>query len=625
MRILFVNYEYPPVGGGGGVGCKILVDELAKNQDIDVLTSGFKNLPSIKKQGKATIYRVPALFRKTFETSNIFSLLSYLALSLFVGLVLVKRKRYDVIHSFFVLPSGMVGLVLSKLYSRPHVLTIIGGDIYDPTKRLTPEKNLLIRFLTKKIINNSDFVSAISSDVTLRAKNICHLRQDKKIKTISLGFRPFPLKAKLGRSRYDNKFRLITLARLVKRKGINYLIEALSILKNKNVHLWVCGDGPEKRNLMKVARKLDVGLQVEFLGSVSEKEKYDYLQSSDCFISGSLHEGLGLVFFEAMYSGLPIVATNVGGQKDILENGKTGYLVPTKNSKVLADRILRLMKNKTLRKKISNYNRQRVKKFYIADIVKNYKNIYENISKKEEVGKESFSEIQRKYYSLHADEFDERGLYSRDNRNHIKKIRKIISVAYETNPRKVLEVGTGTGIHAKRFLENLKKDIDFTGVDISREMLKIARKRLKPFIEKQRARLITAEMSSLPFTDNSFDLVFCAATLYHVDDQEKGVKEMTRVLKKGGKLILVEPNWLFPTNIWAGVSNPVERNVFNMRKSNFQKWTKNILKRVEINNFLYTPPYPVFLSNVYDLIDEIFPRIPLLNNLSIMIFVVGEK
>ena len=132
-------------------------------------------------------------------------------------------------------------------------------------------------------------------------------------------------------------------------------------------------------------------------------------------------------------------------------------------------------------------------------------------------------------------------------------------------------------------------------------------------------------MSSLPFTDNSFDLVFCAATLHHVDDQEKGVKEMTRVLKKGGKLILVEPNWLFPTNIWAGVSNPVERNVFNMRKSNFQKWTKNILKRVEINNFLYTPPYPVFLSNVYDLIDEIFPRIPLLNNLSIMIFVVGEK
>ena len=94
----------------------------------------------------------------------------------------------------------------------------------------------------------------------------------------------------------------------------------------------------------------------------------------------------------------------------------------------------------------------------------------------------------------------------------------------KSKPKKVLEVGVGTGIHAGRVLESCSYIKRYVGVDVSKDMLKIATRRLSNF--KRRVKLVEAEMYNLPFRTGYFDVVFCVATLHHVDNPGRGVDEI---------------------------------------------------------------------------------------------------
>ncbi|OGM18703.1 hypothetical protein A2686_03450 [Candidatus Woesebacteria bacterium RIFCSPHIGHO2_01_FULL_38_10] len=374
MKILFINCEYPPVGGGGGVGNKILAKELAKNHEVDILTSGDQDTPYYSKEGNVEIFRVRSFLRESRWSSGIISL-SFFCISAFVkGFSLVKKNKYNIVHSFFALPSGLVGVALSKIFRIPHVLTIVGGEIYDPTRSISPDRNRLTKLAVRNVINLSDRVTSISNDIKVRAR-LLGISSEKEIFVIPLGFEPPPYKISY-KKRTSKEYTLITIARLVERKGIQYLIKAMARLKDKRIRLVIVGDGPEKEKLISLSTKLNVTDRVKFVGFITGKPKYKLLSSADCFVSTSLHEGLGLVFFEAMYCGLPILATNVGGQTDFLEDGKTGFLVRPERPRELADVILKLQNDGTLVKEISIYNRKKVKTYYISKISGGYKKIY---------------------------------------------------------------------------------------------------------------------------------------------------------------------------------------------------------------------------------------------------------
>lgn len=210
----------------------------------------------------------------------------------------------------------------------------------------------------------------------------------------------------------------------------------------------------------------------------------------------------------------------------------------------------------------------------------------------------------------------------RGNRNHAIKIQKVIESLQLKDNDKVLEVGVGEGEHASCCLIN--KNIFFTGIDISIKTLEEAEKRLHPF--KGRYTLKKDNANNLSFKDNSFDAVFCAATLHHMDNPFQMISEMVRVLRPGGRIALMEPNWIYPSNIGFAILLKEDRNMWIMRRKNFYLWMEKAgLGYISVENLIFTPPVPKFMIPFYDLTDHLCVKLPLIRRCSLMLFGTAIK
>jgi len=211
--------------------------------------------------------------------------------------------------------------------------------------------------------------------------------------------------------------------------------------------------------------------------------------------------------------------------------------------------------------------------------------------------------------------------YSRLNRNHLKKVRMISEVLGFKPRQRVLEVGVGTGVHAEFVLSHHR--LRFSGVDISSGMIEAAKSRLGRF---KNVDLRVASAERLPFPDNYFDGVFCSATLHHLRSPFQGLQEMFRVLRPGGRLVVVEPNILFPKNLLQALFIKEERNNLLLTKKNLISWAKKLgLKPYRLGYFMFSLPFPKFLFLFYDWLDSTFYKIPFLKNFAIQIYLSGRK
>jgi glycosyltransferase involved in cell wall biosynthesis len=380
LKILIINYEFPPLGGGGGVATMDLALEWVKAAQVDVLTSWFKGLPYYERVQGINVYRVPIFFRKSRDAASFLSMLSYLPFGFFKGLRLCLKNRYDVINTHFAVPSGPLGYTLGLIFRIPNVLSLHGGDIYDPSKKMSPHRSIFWRNVVRFIMNRADRIIAQSSNT--RDNALKYYAPRREVGIIPLAFHP-PLlsgakRATLGFKK--NEFLLITIGRLIKRKAIDHMIRALAAVPDARVRLLVLGDGPEREFLESLACELGLGDRVVFAGYVTEEQKYDFIEVSNVFISTSLHEGFGIVFMEAMYCGLPIICSNHGGQVDFLKNGENALLVDVGDIEGYARSIRRFIDDDGLYKRCSANNRMRVKDFYAENVAARYTHLYKEVS-----------------------------------------------------------------------------------------------------------------------------------------------------------------------------------------------------------------------------------------------------
>ncbi|EKD49181.1 MAG: glycosyl transferase, group 1 [uncultured bacterium] len=177
----------------------------------------------------------------------------------------------------------------------------------------------------------------------------------------------------------EHSIKIGTIGRLSEDKGIEYLIDAAEIVLKKdiNVEFEIAGEGPLYESLKVKIEKLKRQNKIRLLGRLSRKNVIIFLDSLDLFVLAPTHgEAFGIVLAEAGAMNLPSVVTDVGGTPEVVWDGKTGFVVPAKDSRAIADALIRLIQSRALRIKMGNAARERIeKKFDLSKMLNSIKRI----------------------------------------------------------------------------------------------------------------------------------------------------------------------------------------------------------------------------------------------------------
>jgi len=380
MRILFCNYEYPPLGGGGGVVMAALARELGRRPTVTVLTSGAMGLPAESREGGVRVIRVPVFFRRELAVANFPSMAAYLPMASWRGLTLRQSGEFDLVNTHFAVPTGPVGQLLAKLYGVPNVLSLHGGDMYDPSKRSSPHRHAWLRMPIRQLLKRADALVGQSRNTLEHVEKIYRVRRASHL--IPLGIDRPPAMTSGTRQDLgipDDAFVMVTVGRLVTRKATIQLVEALQAAGRSGAHLLIVGDGPDAAAVRRAGAEAGLAGRVHLLGQLSDEDKYRALAAADAFVSASQHEGFGLVFLEAMAYGLPIICYDHGGQTDFLVNGETGFVVALNDLQAFTQAIIVLHDQLQVRQAMAQKNRRLVEEFFIDKCANRYETVFEEV------------------------------------------------------------------------------------------------------------------------------------------------------------------------------------------------------------------------------------------------------
>jgi len=222
---------------------------------------------------------------------------------------------------------------------------------------------------------NSHFVKIIAVSWAVKNQLIKLKIKEKKIKTIYNGIDLTPKKeagnyqnlAQISQFNYS-PFTVGTVCRLHKEKGIEYLLGAIKIAANfiPNLQLIILGDGPEKKNLIWLTKKLEIDERVKFVGF--QKNPTNWINNFEIFILPTAQkEAFGIVLLEAMAQAKPVIATKVGGIPEVVLDQITGLLVEPKKSEAIADALIYLFAHPEERKRMGENGRKRVETFFTLE------------------------------------------------------------------------------------------------------------------------------------------------------------------------------------------------------------------------------------------------------------------
>jgi len=171
-----------------------------------------------------------------------------------------------------------------------------------------------------------------------------------------------PEKVKQIKDDYFNKKIILYAGRLVKVKNLPLLLKAVAMIRNSkhNIILLIIGEGGEKAKLKRKVRRLEIEDAVVFISSAPQKDLVNYYHAADVFVLPSFSESLGKVLIEAGAAGCPVVSTETTGARDVVVEGRTGYLVPIGDENAMVEKILKVLRMEESERKEMAKNAQRI-------------------------------------------------------------------------------------------------------------------------------------------------------------------------------------------------------------------------------------------------------------------------
>jgi glycogen synthase len=174
--------------------------------------------------------------------------------------------------------------------------------------------------------------------------------------------------------------RVLFVGRLAPQKGVSTLVAAAGLLKHPGAQVLLVGDGPERKALEKEAKRIRVGDRFHFVGFVAHERLPAAMAHADLLVLPSIYEELGTVLLEAMQAALPIVASNIGGIPDVIEDGVNGLLVSPGEPEALARAIDRLLADRDLARRLSEGAQERAKDYDWEVLAERVLRVYQGVS-----------------------------------------------------------------------------------------------------------------------------------------------------------------------------------------------------------------------------------------------------
>ena len=267
---------------------------------------------------------------------------------------LVRDLQPDIVHALHLTSYGFLAALAGV---RPLVVSVWGTDILE-APRLTPFHRLITRYALRR----ADRVTA--TGFRLAQATLRYMPEGRDVSVIPYGI---DLDQFTPRERPSRDELVVgSVGRLSPEKGLDYLIEAMArvMREESRSRLLLAGDGPDRRKLERQAQRLGIAERVEFAGEVAHEGVPEMLSRLDVFAMPSTAEGFGVAALEASAMETPVVASNVHGIPDVVEDGKTGLLVAPKDVDALAGAILRLLRDEEGRRAMGRAGRRFVAERY---------------------------------------------------------------------------------------------------------------------------------------------------------------------------------------------------------------------------------------------------------------------
>ena len=376
--LMIAGLFYPSVGGAEKECQKLAKKLMEKGSSVTVLTQQSDELPEYEEIEGIPVYRKIRGWH-LFEYTYMLSVIQFL---------IKHRSKYDIIQCFglylFIPPAFLMKYLFGKkIVSR---LECSGrfGDFWR-IKQLKLKKLLMSssKCLDKIIFISKDIKKELIEN-QFPSEKLVHIPNSVDVNYFKM---PQDLQNK-------NSKNICFVGRLEEQKGVEYLIKAMDIVKSevKDTKLFIVGDGQLRTHLEALGKKLKLNDHVHFIGSANDV--LPYYQNSKIFVLPSVSEGMPLTLLEAMSCGLPVVATKVGGNLEIVDSnleageaivsgchiGENGILVAPKDVKGLAEALLMLLKDEGLSKQLGrNARKNVVKKYSLDEVTEQYLGLYQQL------------------------------------------------------------------------------------------------------------------------------------------------------------------------------------------------------------------------------------------------------
>jgi glycosyltransferase involved in cell wall biosynthesis len=340
MKVLIINNEFPPVGGGAGRSSYYLARELDKlGVEVSVLTASSQEPMDLPALPNVKIHRVFS-WRKSIHEAGKRGLGMFLLLGA-LHFLLLRPGQYDIIIYAASIPAGLISIFAPRHAS---IMQLHGLDVpgRDDSFQLV---HTLLKPINLATWRWSDIVTANSANLAASAKKHA---PDLPLPIIYYGidtetFRPGPARPA------TKPFRVIGISRLIKLKGFQYLIQAMKDLPAEEFQLTIVGKGSYEPELQALTDDLGLRDRITFAGFHSHEALPGYLHDADLFVLPSYGDSYASAFLEAMACGIPVIGAAAGGACELIRHGENGWLVPPHDSTAITEAVRTLAAGETLR------------------------------------------------------------------------------------------------------------------------------------------------------------------------------------------------------------------------------------------------------------------------------------